>query len=600
MTIRRKELQRYRKQFFPRTMRNRCGFFFPFVVLFFLCASLVFPQTNIVAPKWEVRAVWLTTAGGADWPKTYNVEGQKKSLVKIFDMLQTKHFNTIFFQVRSRGNTMYKSRFEPWAAELTGTLGEDPGWDPLDFAIQEAHKRGMELHAWFNLAKVYNAGMPPISSPRHVLRSHPEWAQVYDGEWWVDMGRPEVRQYTENLVMEVVRLYDVDGVHFDYLRYPGEKFDDWKSFRLFSNGTPRDDWRRNNITTFVREMYEQIQKEKPMLKVGSAPLGIYKPIPGAQSGFSAYAALYQDARLWLEEKIQDYVAPQLYWDFGEQTNPNDPDFRALCIDWSKNKFGRHLYAGLGAYRENIQKEITEQIFLTRNVECEGQSFFRYENILDLPGISLAYKYPALIPPMPWKDSIPPLAPTEVTVGQGSNHSAVIRWKEPAPASDGDLAAQYVVYRSTDENVQTDNARNIIAVIPAPSALYVDETPNNNFRYYYSVTALDKGHNESGENPVMGGTMTSVQPVPEHFSLAQNYPNPFSHRTYIAYELSQRSAVELTVKDTIANKEIVVVKETQDAGTYIVSIEAKLLSRGRFTYQLKAGQFVSQKVLERGE
>jgi uncharacterized lipoprotein YddW (UPF0748 family) len=556
-------------------------------------------QPDIVAPKWEVRAVWLTTAGGADWPKTYDVAAQKKSLVEIFETLQKKHFNTVFFQVRPRGNTFYKSRYEPWAAELTGTLGRDPGWDPLEFAIEEAHKRGIEVHAWFNVAKVYNNGQPPISSPRHILRSHPEWVQNYEGDWWVDMGRPEVRQYTENLVMELVRLYDLDGIHFDYIRYPGDKFEDWSSFRLYSDGAERDEWRRNNVTRFVREMYGQITSEKPMMKVGSAPLGIYKPIPGAQSGFSAYAELYQDSRLWLQEKIQDYVAPQLYWDFGEQTNPNDPDFRALCIDWSKNNFGRHVYAGLGVYRENIQKEITEQIYLTRTVECQGQSFFRYENILDLPGIALTYKYPALIPPMPWKDSIPPLPPTEITALRGSNQTTIVRWKEPALAVDGDNASQYVVYRSADEDVDIRNPRNIVAVIPSTSTMYVDETPSNNIHYYYTVTALDKGHNESGGGAFQSGSLNIASPSGQ-YSLAQNYPNPFSDRTYISYQLGERSPVELTVKDTLTNKEILIVRETQDAGTYIVSVEAKMLAKGKYIYKLRAGSFIATRMLERGD
>ncbi len=553
-------------------------------------------QSDIVAPKWEVRAVWLTTAGGADWPKTYDVAAQKKSLVEIFETLQKKHFNTVFFQVRPRGNTFYKSQYEPWAAELTGTLGQDPGWDPLEFAIEEAHKRGIEVHAWFNVAKVYNGGQPPLSSPRHILRSHPEWAQLYEGDWWVDMGRPEVRQYTESLVMELVRLYDLDGIHFDYIRYPGQKFEDWNSFRLYSDGAERDEWRRNNITRFVREMYGQIMNEKPMMKVGSAPVGVYKPIPGAQSSFSAFAELYQDARLWLQEKIQDYVAPQLYWDFSEQTKPNDPDFRALCIDWSKNNFGRHVYAGLGVYRENIQKDITDQIYLTRTVACQGQSFFRYENILDLPGITLTYKYPALIPPMPWKDSIPPLPPTEITAVRGSNQTTIIRWKEPALASDGDDASQYVVYRSTDEHVDIRDPRNILAVMPSTSTTYVDETPNNNM-YYYTVTALDKGHNESGGSFPGVQSLKNDSPPPGHYSLGQNYPNPFSDRTYISYQLGERSPVELTVKDTAAHKEILIVRETQDAGTYIVSVEAKLLARGKYVYKLKAGPFVATRVLE---
>jgi uncharacterized lipoprotein YddW (UPF0748 family) len=574
----------------------------PTLILFFILHlfSLISlnAQPDVLAPKWEVRAVWLTTAGGADWPKTYDVAAQKRSLVEIFETLQKKHFNTVFFQVRPRGNTFYKSQYEPWAAELTGTLGRDPGWDPLEFAIEEAHKRGIEIHAWFNVAKVYNNGQPPLSSPRHILRSHPEWAQNYEGEWWVDMGKPEVREYTENLVMELVRLYDLDGIHFDYIRYPGQKFEDWNSFRLYSDGVERDEWRRNNITQFVREMYGQIISEKPMMKVGSAPLGIYKPIPGAQSGFSAYAELYQDSRLWLQEKIQDYVVPQLYWDFGEQTNPNDPDFRALCIDWSKNNFGRHVYAGLGVYRENIQKEITEQIYLTRTVACQGQSFFRYENILDLPGIALTYKYPALIPPMPWKDSIPPLPPTEITAVRGSNQTTIIRWNEPALAVDGDNASQYVVYRSTDEDVDIRNPRNILAVIPSTSTIYVDETPKNNIHYYYTVTTLDKGHNESGGGSLKLESMKNDSTPSGHYSLGQNYPNPFSNRTYISYQLGERSPVELTVKDTVTNKEILIVQETQDAGTYIVSLEAKLLARGKYVYKLKAGSFIATKMLER--
>ena len=574
----------------------------PTLILFFILHlfSLISlnAQPDVLAPKWEVRAVWLTTAGGADWPKTYDVAAQKRSLVEIFETLQKKHFNTVFFQVRPRGNTFYKSQYEPWAAELTGTLGRDPGWDPLEFAIEEAHKRGIEIHAWFNVAKVYNNGQPPLSSPRHILRSHPEWAQNYEGEWWVDMGKPEVREYTENLVMELVRLYDLDGIHFDYIRYPGQKFEDWNSFRLYSDGVERDEWRRNNITQFVREMYGQIISEKPMMKVGSAPLGIYKPIPGAQSGFSAYAELYQDSRLWLQEKIQDYVVPQLYWDFGEQTNPNDPDFRALCIDWSKNNFGRHVYAGLGVYRENIQKEITEQIYLTRTVACQGQSFFRYENILNLPGIALTYKYPALIPPMPWKDSIPPLPPTEITAVRGSNQTTIIRWNEPALAVDGDNASQYVVYRSTDEDVDIRNPRNILAVIPSTSTIYVDETPKNNIHYYYTVTTLDKGHNESGGGSLKLESMKNDSTPSGHYSLGQNYPNPFSNRTYISYQLGERSPVELTVKDTVTNKEILIVQETQDAGTYIVSLEAKLLARGKYVYKLKAGSFIATKMLER--
>ena len=272
----------------------------------------------------------------------------------------------------------------------------------------------------------------------------------------------------------------------------------------------------------------------------------------------------------------------------------------MCIDWAKNSFGRHIYAGLGVYRDNIRKEITEQIYLTRTVHCQGQSFFRYENLLDLPGIALTYKYPALIPPMPWKDSIPPLPPTEITSVRTSDHTTLVRWKEPPPAVDGDVASQYVVYRSSNPEVDIDNARNILAVVPAISTMYLDDSPNNNIRYYYTVTALDRGHNESSDTSGLNAVANDHPASPGHNSLAQNYPNPFTDRTYISYELSQRCTVELSVKDTLDDKEVLIVSEVQDPGTYIVAVDANLLTKGKHTYQLRAGGFIATKYLERIE
>jgi uncharacterized lipoprotein YddW (UPF0748 family) len=605
------------KMFFriPFVFNTGLRYFLYFVFIFLLPVSFAEAQfENSLFPKREVRAVWLTTVGGADWPKTYDTDEQKRSLQQIFNKLQEEHFNTVFFQVRSRGNAFYRSSYEPWAAELTGTLGKDPGWDPLAFAIEEAHRRGMELHAWFNVAKVYNEGMPPISFPRHVVRAHPEWVQQYNGEWWVDMGIPNVRAYTENIVMELVRKYDLDGIHFDYIRYPGESFNDWSSFHAFSGGMSRDDWRRNNITTFVRDMYKKITAAKPMMKVGSAPLGVYTQIPGASTGFAGYSALYQDSRRWLREGIHDYLVPQIYWDFGEQTSPNDPDFRALCLDWARNNFGRDIYIGIGAYRDNVQREITEQIFMVRSTEAKGESFFRYENIVDLPPLRAPYKYPALIPPMPWKDSIPPLPPQNIHVNEPQPDFYVIQWSAPPAAADGDMPRQYVIYRSSSEHIDTDDPRNIAAVIPATETKYVDRTSNTfGIPMYYTVTALDRGNNESvsassaltvlsaddsSPGRIGGDENTGAQSVP--LWLAQNYPNPFFRRTYISYTLNRRLPVELTVSDTVGSKTLTLVNETQNPGTYVVSVNAEDLSEGKYLYRLKAGTFVVTKSMVRGE
>ncbi len=578
-----------------------CIFLFPAVL-----SSVQAQPENSLFPKREVRAVWLTTAGGADWPKTFNADAQKRSLIQIFNTLQEEHFNTIFFQVRPRGNALYRSSYEPWAAELTGTLGKDPGWDPLAFAIEEAHKRGMELHAWFNVAKVYGEGMPPTSFPRHVVRAHPEWVQQYDGEWWVDMGIPNVRAYTENIVMELVRDYDLDGIHFDYIRYPGEKFNDWSSFRTFSDGMDRDDWRRNNITTFVRDMYHEITADKPMMKVGSAPLGVYTQIPGASSGFSGYSVLYQDSRRWLREGIHDYLAPQIYWSFGEQASPNDPDFRALCLDWARNNFGRHIYIGIGAYRDNVRNEMTEQIFMARSTEAKGESFFRYDNIAGAQSLRAAYKYPALIPPMPWKDSLPPLPPANIRVNEPQPDLYLIQWTAPPAAADGDTAWRYVIYRSASEDIDTENPRNIAAIIPATETRYVDRTSNTfGMKLYYTVTALDRGNNESGSTPFAIAAPSkkeaaSKEPAAASLWLAQNYPNPFFTRTYISYKLNRRMPVVLIVSDTLGRKTLTLVNETQNPGTYIVSVDAEDLSEGKYLYRLKAGSFVVTKYMVRGD
>lgn len=582
--------------------------FVPAIFFLLIITSLAEAQReSSLFPKREVRAVWLTTLGGADWPKTHDIEEQKRTLIQIFNTLQEEHFNTVFFQVRSRGNAFYRSRFEPWAAELTGTLGKDPGWDPLAFAIEEAHKRGMEIHAWFNVVKVYNQGMPPISYPLHIVRAHPEWVQQYDGEWWVDMGIPNVRTYIENIVMELVRKYDLDGIHFDYIRYPGESFNDWSSFHTFGGGMNRDDWRRNNITTFVRDMYKKITAEKPMMKIGSAPLGVYTQIPGASTGFAGYSVLYQDSRRWLREGIHDYLVPQIYWDFGEQSSPNDPDFRALCIDWARNNFGRHIYIGIGAYRDNVQREITEQIFMARSTEAKGESFFRYENVVDLPALRAPYKYPALIPPMPWKDSIPPLPPQNIRVNEPQSDLYVIQWTPPPPATDGDTAWRYVIYRSTSEDIDTDDPRTIAAIIPATETKYVDRTSNSyGIKLYYTVTALDRGNNESISPSTVFTESSGIKQNEQNETdtvplwLAQNYPNPFFKRTYISYTLNRRLPVELTVNDAIGRTTMTLVNETQNPGTYVVSVNAADLSEGKYLYRLKAGQFIATKYMVRGE
>ena len=556
---------------------------FLFIFLFF-CTS--FSQS----PKHEVRAVWLSSASG-DWPKTINKAEQQRSLVEIFDLLKNNNFNTVFFQVRFRGSTFYNSEIEPWAQQLTGVLGKDPEWDPLQFAIDEAHKRGMEVHAWFNVAKVWGLGDSPVH-PKHILKTHPGWVKQVEGEWWLDMGITEAREYTVNVAGELVSKYDLDGIQFDFVRYPNEAFDDWDSFIRQGDGVERNEWRRNNITSFVRDCYKKFSAIKPRLKIGSAPLGIYQPINGAQSSFTGYSGVFQDSRLWLKEGIHDYLVPQLYWTIGEQQNPNDPDFAALCNDWIRENFGRHIYAGIGIYRDNVRQETRTQAEISRNALMQGQSYFRYEQLrMVLPQLGSVYGSPALIPPMKWKDSIPPLPPLNITMDPDKEN--VITWEEPPEAGDGEKPFRYAIYRSEFEPVDTKKAENLLAVVPSSQLSFVDnfsEISGN--RFYYTVTSLDRLWNESGSDTLSAEELSLFSRYEKSSSrplLSQNYPNPFSTITYISFEIPERSKVVLSLTFGESRKDTVVVSGIKNAGMYVVTIDGTTFPSGEIEYYLVAGE-----------
>jgi uncharacterized lipoprotein YddW (UPF0748 family) len=572
----------------------RCGILF---ITFFFFLSL---SSYTQIPKHELRAVWISPTSG-DWPTSTDIEEQQRSLVDILDNLQKHNFTTVFFQIRSRGNTFYKSSIEPWSPQLSGVLGKDPGWDPLAFAVEEAHKRGLELHAWFNVAKVWGADNLPLHQ-QHVTQAHHDWVKQFENEWWLDMGNPEAREYTKNLVKEIVNSYDVDGVHFDYVRYPSERFDDWNSFSRWSDGMDRAEWRRKNITSFVRACYEFIQKEKPWVKVGAAVLGIYQSINGAQSTFNGYSGVFQDPRGWMRDGILDYATPQLYWTIGEQKNPNDPDFELLCSDWVRENYGRHVYIGIAAYREKIQNELDEQIELTRTSQANGQVFFRYEHTATLfDQIQKAYRYPALVPQMLWKDSIPPNNPKNISIDADDKSDVLIKWSAPEIPADKEKPYHYIVYRLPDKNITTRRAEHIAAILPATQFSFHDETSNRK-EYFYTVTAVDRAGNESGVSEHPFGkiqTLFSRYAKPNTSALlVQNFPNPVLSTTYIAFELSQRNVVSITVKHSITLQETTIVNEIKEPGIHIVAFDATKFPAGQIEYRLQSGETIVTRMMEK--
>ncbi len=584
------------------------------IFTFFLLASTLLAQVH---PKREVRAVWLTTVYGLDWPSAKatsasGIQQQKNELIQILDRLKSANFNTVIMQVRARGDLIYPSQYEPWATSLTGTLGRNPGYDPLKFAIEETHKRGMEFHAWWNVVKVKDdSTLPPQTNPPHIVLRHPELVKYYrpNNEWWIDMGKPEARNYLINVVMELVRNYDIDGIHFDFIRYPNPDYPDDDTYSLYASEYPnKDDWRRENINKFVRAVYDSIKKIKPWLKVGSAPIGIYKNIYAEDgtplaTGWQAYYSIYQDSRRWLMEGKHDYHSPQIYWDIA-----NNPRFDVLVHDWKNNSYGRHIYAGSAAYRMDSGSgnwsvsEILAQIDTSRAVGVQGNTFFRYKSLL-LKGlidslINSKYKYPAFIYPMPWIDSIKPNPPVNVAIRRIADRTFEIFWAQPQTPSDGDSVKYYAIYRSENSPVDINDIKNLLAVVSPNRISYSDVIPDIGKSYFYVVTAFDKLHNESNPSNEVSTISVIVAEAEQQiskFELYQNYPNPFNLETTIEFEIPFDSWVSVKIYDILGREIKTLVSGFKPAGKHKVLWDGRdeqggYISSGIYFCRMTAGNF----------
>ncbi len=315
------------------------------LVLFFVSASV----------RAEFRGAWVATVHNLDWPSRpgLSAAAQQAELRAILDRARSLKLSAILFQVRPMSDALYASETEPWSQFLTGKQGQSPGYDPLAFAIREAHARGLELHAWINPFRAASNARATLSA-QHVARRHPEWVRRYGAQLWLDPGEPAARAYVLGIFEDIVRRYDLDGVHIDDYFYPyplkgGAAFPDdasWQRFGLTS-GLSRADWRRENINDFVRSMYRRVKTLKPGVLVGISPFGIWRPgVPaGTTAQLDPFAHLFADSRKWLAEGWCDYLAPQLYWNIeGEQSFP-------LLLDWWREQSpGKPVWPGLAVDR----------------------------------------------------------------------------------------------------------------------------------------------------------------------------------------------------------------------------------------------------------
>lgn len=440
--------------------------FYIFLSMMLLCAvPLQAQQCN--PPKYEYRAVWLTTVENLDWPKTMvksssDIPKQKKELIVLLDSLKGLNVNTVMLQTRVRGDVIYPSSIEPFSHVLTGVEGRSPGYDPLAFAIEECHKRGMQLHAWIVTM--------PLGKDEHIRRQgklalsrkSKELCTHYKGEWFMEPGNPAVAPYLVNLVREIVSGYDVDGVHFDYIRYPDRTkgYPDAVLHRKYGKGRTLAAWRRDNITAIASALYRCVKELKPWVRVSCAPLGKYNNLARYRSlGWDAYNAVYQDAQAWVRDGIMDALFPMIYFDGN--------NFYPFVLDWQENSCGRHIVPGIGIYRLMKQYggwpqiEIERQLNTSRSAGTAGTAMFRVEQLLALgaPVYSRVYAAPALVPPMDWAGNAP-VSPSGLKALRDRNGISV-EW-DRMDAEDGFPSIRYNVYGSLDSVVDIDNIGNLLS------------------------------------------------------------------------------------------------------------------------------------------
>jgi uncharacterized lipoprotein YddW (UPF0748 family) len=568
--------------------------FLLYTICGFSSAVMAQPFTSFYnAPKYEFRGVWITTVYGSIWPRSKNPAEQRAELINIYQTVRMNNLNAVVFQVRSRGDVMYPSRFEPYASSITGTLGGKPEYDPLKFAVEEAHNYGLEFHAWWNVCKVADGeNPPPLSTPAHIAHTHPEWLKRWRNkngnggtvEWWLDIGYPQVRSRLIDIAMELVEQYDIDAVNFDYLRYPGPEFDDFSSYAIYGGSMPRDEWRRQNVTSFLREFYKRATAVKPLLKIGAAPIGIYKNLPEA-SGWQSFSLLYQDTKQWLREGIVDYIIPQLYWELY-----SNPKFSVLLRDWQESAAGRHVYAGIGAFRPGIVQQIPSMIDSARMIGAGGECYFTYNDVKDGGVFRNRYSRPALIPPMPWKDGVLPGSPRNLRVSELNTGMFALEWEVPSSAPDGDMPQRYAVYRSASPAIDISSPECLVAVTSSSQTSFTDiiDRPTE-LKYFYVVTAFDKTNLESQPSNMATVEFQEAVVMRQFFEpktmLAQNTPNPVDRKTYIAYQLAKPSKVSLRLFNQNGKHVDTIVDATQDAGMYIVPVYRFKLAQGVYQYTL---------------
>ena len=516
-----------------------------FLLLFLMAIAPVAAQDNTSpwngspSPKYEVRAVWLTTLNGLDWPRTQGSASQKQELIHILDQLHQAGVNTVLFQARVRATTIYPSQMEPWEPTLVGS-SKSPGYDPLQFCIDECHKRGMECHAWvctIPIGKWNRVGC------KEMRKKYPKLIKRIADEAYMDPANPLTASYLSRICKEIVSHYDVDGIHLDYIRYP----ETWKL--KISKSKARD-----HITHIVREIHKTVKAEKPWVKISCSPIGKHGDLTRYRAGgWNAFNTVAQDAQRWMREGLMDQLYPMMYF--------QGDNFYPFAIDWQEKSNGRTVVSGLGIYfldpkegkwtRDIIEREmsVTRQGGLGH---CYFRSKFLTDNHQGIYDFASTFdRIPALVPPMTWANKPIPTAPTTLTIDGN-----LLSW-EGARDNSGGLHLLYNIYASSEYPVDINKAENIMAVRLSSTSMMVPANWRN-----YAVTAIDRYGQESepiqlqvlpsstGSHSKPSGTMASdkrsTHPLPVIMSDGKSVSLPSKGSTldadFIIIETMQGSGI----------------------------------------------------------
>lgn len=486
-------------------------------VLIFGYAVLAAAKDN---PKREMRAAWIATVENIDWPSSPNLttEQQKAEMITLLDAVSAYNLNTIVFQIRPDADALYYSELEPWSEWLTGKQGNAPNpyYDPLQFTIEEARKRGIDVHVWLNPYRAIQNIDKCKPAPNHVSNTHPEWMLTYGKKKYFDPGIPEVRNHVAKVVSDIVSRYDIDAIHFDDYFYPykiaGEEFPDEKSFKKYGAAFQnKDDWRRNNVDLIIQQLHDCIKGIKPSVEFGISPFGVWrnkKNDPNGsdtRAGVANYDDLYADILKWQKEKWIDYVTPQLYWHIGKEV----ADYAILAKWWAEHSYGCKIYIGQAIYLIDpaskdqswrSSDEIIRQISLNRSIPNIQGSMLYSAKFLKKDPMSLKenllqqhFTFPALTPENPLVMPIVPGLPTEA-IAKKEGKNLILSWKKQ---QDNTL---FVVYRFKKlQRRKIDKPDKILSVTSYQKLILKEEEGYHPNRYKYVVTSVSPTKTES--NPV---------------------------------------------------------------------------------------------------